>query len=348
MGDTSIQWTNKTWNPVRGCSRVSEGCRNCYAERQAARYSSGAEGEKGALPFHGFAENTKAGPRWTGRVELVPHMLDLPLRWKKPIRIFVNSMSDLFHEALPFEHIAAVFGVMAACPQHTFQVLTKRPERAREFFAWIESQRGPLTVALVSQGGAWPNGKERSAESILCAYFASERHGARLPQGPWAAWPLPNVWLGTSVEDQATADRRIPELLDCPAAVRFVSYEPALCPVDFDRAVRGGGDPARGISCLGWVDGYGYGIDWLIFGGESGPGARPCDMAWGENARDQCAAAGVAFFWKQCGSDPLIYKEVGTAKGGCHVPFRLRDRKGGDMSEWPAEWRVRQFPEARQ
>ena len=136
MGDkTGISWTDATWSPTRGCRRISAGCENCYAERQAMRMS----GTGGA--YEGLVKLTSGGPRWTGDGRLVPSMLDQPLRWTKPRRIFVDSMSDLFYEAFSFEDIAAVFGVMAACPQHVFQVLTKRPERARAWFEWVATQR---------------------------------------------------------------------------------------------------------------------------------------------------------------------------------------------------------------
>ncbi len=188
MSKTSIEWTDTTWSPTRGCSRVSEGCVNCYAERMAARFSGPGR------PFHGFAKDGK----WTGKVELIPSKLDDPLRWRKPRRVFVNSMSDLFHEALPFDAISEVYARMACSPQHTFQVLTKRPRRRLEY----------------SRGG------------MLEAFMGGDHE---------TIWPLPNVWEGVSVEDQATADERIPLLLETPAAVRFVSYEPALGPVDFSR-----------------------------------------------------------------------------------------------------------------
>ncbi len=209
---TNIEWTDRTWNPVRGFTRVSEGCRNCYAERTAARFSTHADqsGDEDAGVFAGFAKQTPSGPRWTGRVELIPSKLAEPLSWRKPCRVFVNSMSDLFHEALPFEHIAAVFGVMAACPHITFQVLTKRPKRMRDFFVW-------LTIDLLTDEG----------EAL-----AGRMGWCHAGQDDWRL-PLTNVWLGVSVEDQETADHRIPILLDCPASIRFVSYEPALERVDF-------------------------------------------------------------------------------------------------------------------
>ena len=192
MSMTSIEWTDCTWNPVRGCSRVSEGCRNCYAERTAARFSGGDIGDDSEDRLHGafegFAIMKSDGPHWTGKVELIESKLEEPLHWKKPRRVFVNSMSDLFHESLPDDAILEVFRVMQDCPQHIFQVLTKRPENMRRFMA------------------------EWEGESI------------------WEG-PVQNVWLGVSVEDQKTADERIPLLLQTPAAVRFVSYEPALGPV---------------------------------------------------------------------------------------------------------------------
>jgi protein gp37 len=262
---TSIEWTDETWNPVRGCSRVSEGCRNCYAERMAARnlpeMRSPTTGEA-------FAVRGSDGPHWTGKVELIPSKLDEPLRWKKPRRVFVNSMSDLFHESLSDEAIRAVFSVMARAPQHTFQVLTKRPQKMK---TWVDRS--------IEIGVTWREGCTR-----------------RLPS---------NVWLGVSVEDQKTADERIPLLLQTPAAKRFVSYEPALGPIN----LAGVRDPERLTTRNGWLaltlcakgnDLFELpGLDWVIVGAESGPGARPFDSDWARSVRDQCQAAGVAFFYKQ-------------------------------------------------
>lgn len=290
--NTSIEWTDATWNPVRGCSRVSEGCRNCYAERQAARFVfQNVAGEGGELqkpgPFHGFVTHVNGHAAWTGKVELVEHHLLDPLKWKKPRRVFVNSMSDLFHEALPDEAIDRVFAVMAVATTHTFQVLTKRPKRMLEYIS--------TTRMLNVDGTLAP------------------------PQ------ILPNVWLGVSVEDQKTADERIPLLLQTPAAIRFVSYEPALGPVDFS---------AHKIPAL-----FGPNkLHWVIVGGESGPGSRPFDVAWARNTIAQCKAAGVACFVKQLGRYP----------NGDGFPadfdYRKRDLKGGDWSEWPKDLRVRKFP----
>lgn len=219
MGETSIEWTDAVWNCVVGCSRVSKGCERCFAERVAHR---GMSAEHRGLTVLG-----KHGPRWTGEVRFLPDRLATPLGWKRPRRIFVNSMSDLFHEALAFDDIAAIFGVMAATPQHTFQVLTKRPERARAFFDWILRQDTPSATMPSTLG---------LTHAVWCALRAEAQHHPDGDSGPLhtnhcadidGPWPLPHVWLGVSVEDQATADARIPHLLACPAAVRFVSYEPA-------------------------------------------------------------------------------------------------------------------------
>lgn len=263
MGKTEISWTDMSWNPVRGCSRVSEGCRHCYAEQQAARIVRMAKGRPS--PYDGLVKLTAAGePRWTGEVRLVPEHLADPLRWKKPRRVFVNSMSDLFHESLTNEQIAAVFGVMAAAPQHTFQILTKRARRMREWFEWA----GRLTLDDLEAEAKLQAGEDRD-------YVAVRGH----------TWPLPNVWLGISVENQEAADERIPELLRTPAAVRFLSCEPLLGPVDLCHVQHRGRQGER--------------ISWVISGCESGPGARPCEVEWLRSLRDQCAAAGVPYFLKQ-------------------------------------------------
>ena len=210
MGDkTGIGWTNATWNFVRGCRRVSEGCRNCYAEIVAAR--SAGEGE----PYEGLASyHPKSGEaRWTGEGLFVPEKLDQPLRWSKPRMIFVNSMSDLFFEVFYFEEIAAAFAVMAMANKHTFQILTKRPERAAEFFHWLEGEPG-------------------EDETIIDACL---KHLRKIHKPTWEmaiktpldlfhrpSWPLPNVWMGVSAEDHKAAEARVPALLQMPAAVRFV------------------------------------------------------------------------------------------------------------------------------
>ena len=330
---TSIAWTDTTWNPVRGCSRVSEGCRNCYAERQAARFSDHGQ------YAHGFVERTPSGPRWTGKVELVPEKLDEPLGWLKPRRVFVNSMSDLFHEALPFEAIDMVFAVMALAWWHTFQVLTKRPERMREYMA----DRGA---------------DERTARASLSFRPMETLAGVDRSLGTcgWDPWPRPNVWLGVSVEDQATADERIPLLMETPAAVRFLSCEPLLGPVDvsgfmwpvhdrwpsqYRTASEARADGAvvtrhrQGAVLAGTPF-----VKWVIAGGESGPKARPCDVAWILSLVEQCREAGVPAFVKQLGARP----EAMHANGVNMTTLRLKDAKGADPSEWPEDLRVQEFP----
>ena len=295
---TGIEWTGTfdengtliskgaTWNPIGGCSRVSEGCRNCYAERMAARFSGPGQ------PYEGLAEMTPEGPRWTGEVRVIHDKLDQPIRWRRPRRIFVNSMSDLFHESLRNEEIAAVFGVIAASPQHTFQILTKRPERMRDWFEWMDRfamERRAITAA--------PS-KRQTCLNAAFTYLGETGQARRQIDRHWfvdgdrGPWPLPNVWLGVSVEDQATADERIPLLLDTPAAVRFVSAEPLLGPVMLDTYLGPLPEDEDGAP-------YPSALDWIIVGGESGPGARPMDPEWARSLRDQCAGAGVAFFMKQ-------------------------------------------------
>lgn len=283
---SKIEWTDRTWNPVRGCALVSEGCRNCYAMKQAHRFSG-----KGKA-YEGLTELGPKGPRWNGKIRTVPELLDEPLRWRKPAKVFVNSISDLFHEDVPEEFIDRVFAMMALT-RHSFQVLTKRTERTLAYL--INSNRKP-EIARHANAIMRGTKRQKAIEDALASVFTWSRiENAEI--GEYVnylygiadrSWPLPNVWLGASVEDQATANERIPLLLQTPAAVRFVSYEPALGPVDFSRWLPGG--PGKTF------------LDWGIGGGESGPGARPSHPDWFRSVRDQCQAAGVAFFFKQWGA----------------------------------------------
>ena len=342
MGDrTGIAWTDATWNPIRGCSRVSEACRHCYAERYATRFSGAG------LPYEGL---TRAG-KWTGEVRVVErHFLD-PLRWEKPRRIFVNSMSDLFHPHVTDETIDRVFAVMALAPQHTFQVLTKRPERMREY----------LTVGTGRYSAVL-----HAAEWVRELFPETNRIGISNP----CAIPLPNVWLGVSVEDQATADARVPLLLQTPAAVRFVSYEPALGPVDFADLVieRSAGSETHFDALTCDVDAEDDGetagntLDWIIVGGESGPRARPFHVEWAGQTIADCNVAGVACFVKQLGAhaqcdmaywdaherelDALVDlgRRCDVDGNPARMRLPLRDRAGADPAEWPKDLRVREFP----
>lgn len=289
--NTKIEWAGATVNAVNGCSLASPGCTNCYAMRLAGT----------RMKHHptraGLTMDTRAGPVWTGEVRLHEPALLQPLRWKRPRRIFWNAHGDLFHPAVPDEWIDLVFAVCALTPQHTHMILTKRSARMREYLARHDtSQPGDsITNAAFAMNG------------VVRGYRGS---------GGAASWPLPNVWLGVSVEDQTRADERVPDLLDTPAAVRFLSCEPLLGPVDLghvkmvDYITEGGGSVQGWESALNgkrfdeWADGDSEGwpkLDWVIAGGESGPGARPMHPDWARSLRDQCAAAGVPFHFKQWG-----------------------------------------------
>lgn len=249
---TRIEWTDTTWNPIRGCSRISEGCRFCYAETMASRFSGPRQ------PYEGLAKNG----RWTGEVRLVEEHLEDPLGWKRPRRIFVNSMSDLFHEDLAPKDIGRVFAVMRDAPAHTFQVLTKRAALMRE----------TLT--------AWAH--------IRTSF-----------------WPLPNVHIGVSVED-ARVLHRVDDLRETPAALRWLSCEPLIGPLD-------------GLDLTG--------IGWVVVGGESGQHARPLKLEWVRDIIRRCREADVPVFVKQLGSN------YAAGRG-----------KGGDPSGWPEDLRVREWP----
>lgn len=234
---TQISWTDRTWNPVVGCTKVSQGCKHCYAKTlHDMRHKAFEAGKIQNIPQYAEPFET---------VQTIPARLRDPLGWRKPARVFVNSMSDLFHEDVPFDFIAKVWSVMDQARRHSFQILTKRPERMLD---------------VVSRLAA--------------------RHTAQDGSG----WPLPNVWLGVSVENQAAWNTRMHELAETPAAVRFLSCEPLLGPVDL---------------CL---DVYGKALDWVIVGGESGKGARPMHPEWARSLRDQCQSAHVAFHFKQWGN----------------------------------------------
>jgi protein gp37 len=271
---TSIEWTDRTWNPVVGCSLVSPGCTNCYAMRMAGRIEA-----MGTAPHYaGLTKPSKAGPVWTGEVRAAPeHVLLQPLRWRRPSRIFVNSMSDLFHEDLPDAVIDRVFAIMAMTPHHTYQVLTKRPERMRAYVSGFECDGARRLNVAYAAGWIMEDG-DGAADSVANS-----------------AWPLPNVWLGVSVEDQSRADERIPILLDTPAAVRWISAEPLLGPVDLTWMEPEALRPSYRLPRPK------HGLDWVVAGGESGPDARPMHPDWTRSLRDQCAAAGVPFLFKQWG-----------------------------------------------
>jgi protein gp37 len=303
VGDTKISWCHRpgtkprTWNPTQGCALKSEGCRNCYAMRQARRFAGPGK------PFDGLI-NLKTG-KWTGEARLATHKLAEPLSWRSPSTVFVDSMSDLFYERFTNDEIADVFGVMAMTPQHTYQILTKRPDRMRAWFEWVATSE-PKFPGLPS----YPDHvRERS---VVCRAAWEHLHPSDAvlehQRGPW---PLPNVWLGTSVENQEAADERIPELLKTPAAIRFLSCEPLLGPLDLMAYLERGSHRVC-PRCLFATNGTDdacpndgatlvpdIAIDWVIAGCESGPGARECHVAWLRFLREQCAAARVPYFLKQ-------------------------------------------------
>lgn len=364
MNRSPIEWLRDaetgamgyTWNAGKGCQRASPGCGGgirgpqaevggCYAERiVAVRFQHNPK-----LPmWHGLARlNDKGEPRWTGEARFLPEVLDEPLRVRKPARIFPFDMSDLFYEKFTNEQIAAVFGVMAACPQHTFLVLTKRAERMVEWFKWVDEQsqspemtRGPKSVVVSAahtalrlptggMNGILDGSNERATAAHLRAandlYLAEVMNTA-------IGWPLPNVHLGVSAENQEWFDKRWPLLKSVPAAVHWVSYEPALGPID-----RGIEEP-----------------DWVVVGLESGKGARPGDVDWIRNTVQARKTANKATFVKQLGAYPVATYDkrwpvevqsrmLDASAIGLKSRVHMKDDKGADMSEWPEDIRVREY-----
>jgi protein gp37 len=335
--NTAIEWTHRpgtkgeTWNPTVGCSILSPGCTHCYAMGEAARQVRCAAGLKRATHYEGTVKTVKGRAVWTGKINLAPdHILMKPLRWRQPHTVFVNSMSDLFHESIPDEWIDRVFAVMALSPQHTFQVLTKRAERMRAYFdgclnppfdlplnkAWLTQwhRRGGVLVEI-----------ERLAE----LGFANKFPGVH-------QLPLPNVWLGVSAERQQEADERIPLLLQTPAAVRFISAEPLLGHIDLlnirlpekhlDALTGRAHYPGAGSISSKTLQGNR--LDWIIVGGESGPNARPMHPDWARSLRDQCAAAVVPYFLKQWGEwAPVYCEEDGSFEYSHELTFLAPDGK---------------------
>jgi len=321
---SKIEWTEETWNPVVGCSVVSPGCTNCYAMKMAARLE-----RMGVPHYAGMTKDSKAGAVWTGTLAFAPEkILTAPLRRRKPTTYFVNSMGDLFHEDAPDAWIDKVFAVMALAHDHTFQVLTKRAKRMREYMANPERAKH-IWRAVNELVDAWADGTLKARlpclddDPMLAALSA---HGATW--GGDMPWPLKNVWLAVSAERQQEADARIPELLATPAAVRFVSIEPLLGPIDlnglhyvFDGGLGHAWESAlNGKRFDAWSDGDIDGmprLDWVIVGGESGTAARPMHPDWARSLRNQCTAAQVPFFFKQWGEWVSVSEVEGP--GAHHV-----------------------------
>lgn len=329
--DSAIQWTDNTWNPVVGCTIKSPGCFLCYAGVLSHRLE-----KMGKQKYVGLTVKRKApddcGGRvravFNGTVRAVPSDLHLPLHWKRPRRVFVNSMSDLFHEHLDFEYIAACFGVMQHCPQHSFQVLTKRPEIAAKWYRWL--------ATLCESYKTHPMG----ALTHFAQKFCKDPELTKNIDAIWRRpWPLENVWVGASTENQDTLDERIDHLRSIPAVVRFLSCEPLLSPLSFrprcDSVPEMIMSMSRGDSCRpALLDG----IDWVIVGAESrGQVAGRFAEKYPEAARgiiSQCNQAGVPVFHKQM---PILRKGLTTST--YYV--------SGEMPEWPEDLQVRQMPKPR-
>ena len=338
---SNIEWTDTTWNCLVGCTRVSAGCDLCYAAQLAATRL------KHRPEYQGLAVITASGrPAFTGTVRFLNERLNDPLHWRKPRRVFVNSMSDLFHDQVTDDQLDRIFAVMALTPRHIYQVLTKRPERMLEYFH--DGRAG----AVAAETGSGPDGDRN------WPFIRPDDLGDR--------WPLPNVWLGVSVENQETAEERIPLLLQTPAAVRWISAEPLLGPIDLRTVVRRAGQYTE-------ADRFLPGLDWVVAGGESGPQARPCDVDWIRSIVQQCQEAGVPVFVKQLGAwvsgewptderghcrpqvnrwlfpdgmvwVPGIIGDHNYTRPDGAIACGLGDRKGGTPSEWPDDLRVREFP----
>lgn len=337
---TSIEWTStvnadgsvtpgSSWNPLRArnkatgsvgwhCTKPSAGCKNCYAERMNKRLGTG-------LPY-------TIGASDQVEVYLDEKALMLPLNWKKPRNIFVCSMTDLLGEFVTDAMIDRIVAVMTLSPQHNFQIVSKRAKRIWEYWTAVRKFGGGPIDAKAAIEEVW----QRPARFLpRAASVLPMNQEGRMP------WPLPNVHLGVSAENQSTFDDRVSHLLATPAAVRWVSLEPLLGPIDASRELQPHYVPGKGADAPPW-------LDWVVVGGESGPGARPFDIAWARSIIAQCKAAGVACFVKQLGAavtgDPSEFPSARHDDGDGHRTFRLNDSKGGDPSEWPDDLRVREYP----
>ncbi|MBA7475644.1 hypothetical protein ES707_11016 [subsurface metagenome] len=273
---TKIEWTNETWNPIIGCQKCSPGCNHCYAERMAVRL---AGNPKTSMDYSPVITNG----HWNGTTMLRTEVLKKPFSWKTPRMIFVVSMGDLFHESVPFSWVDKVMTIIACNPQHTFQVLTKRPEIMKRWFDW--------------QRPGWEDPGMRGPEAIR--YYCWHNHGKKIKYGGF--WPLKNLWLGVTCENQEQTDKRIPILLQIPAEKRFVSIEPMIGPISFRWA------KWHPIKNTWHLDGLKQ-LDWVIVGGETGPGARPMHPAWVTQIREQCQESNTPFFFKSWGEwIPVTY-----------------------------------------
>jgi len=306
---TQIQWTDETWNPIAGCSKISEGCRNCYAVPHARRLAAIGAGMDNPGRLAGYSGLVEKG-NWTGIVNFIPDALPVPFRWRKPRKVFVNSMSDLFHWQVEDDWIYQILAVVALTPRHTYQVLTKRPDRMLDFFAQSDFQK-KLTAAIALS---------------LYSELSDQDDVLRvdLAQGQRSV-SLQNLWLGVTAENQKAADERIPLLLQCPAAKRFLSCEPLLGPIDLSDFLP--------VWTIGGVEREVW-PDWVIVGGESGSQARECNIDHIARVVEQCKKTKVPVFVKQLGARPHM----------SGLPVKISDRKGAIVSEWPMELQQQYFP----
>lgn len=319
---SKIEWTQKTLNPILGCSKVSPGCGNCYAIQMAYRCEKIALGliAEGKNPgrlrhYIGLTKEINRRRNWTGKVQFVPEALEEVFNRKKPTIWFVNSMSDLFHEDVKFEDIDQIMAAIGLTPYHQYQILTKRPERMYEYFL---AAHDTSFRAMCKMHGDYELGRNPDH------WYSRSKHLMIPFSDCMKGWPFPNLWLGVSVENQEAADTRIPYLLKTPAAVHFLSCEPLLEEIEIDPLEL-------------QTTGKDKGIDWIIIGGESHQSpkqARPFHLEWAKSLIEQCQENGVKVFFKQAGSNPYYQGK----------PLKLKDKKGGDLSELPEFCQVREMP----
>lgn len=353
-GDTNIEWARKVLNAVVGCTVLSPGCTNCYAMKMAWRVQAMAAGRGHTSSYDGLTQQTKAGAVWNGEVRLVEKALLEPYRWRRPERVFVDSMGDLFHPSVPDHWIDLHYALFALTPRHTYMPLTKRPERR---LAYLTDPNRLLRMAELVVDH--PTGRRRLVDLIDLVVFTE---------------PLPNVWEGISVEDQDRLAERAEDFARTPAALHWISAEPLLGEIDLCNIALPG---RRHLDLLaGMITRDGVGLDFLspvrlvVVGGESGPKARDC---WVPNVRSvvrQCADTGTKVFVKQLGARVIDRNDAGfdgsedhhwpemdpddveddlsgyrDGYQGAPVRVHLASRKGSDMAEWPKDLRVRQLPE---
>jgi len=329
MSKTKIEWSEFSWNPVVGCSKVSEGCLNCYAEKMAERLASIACSPKKKAPlteselaytnvvqmWHDPKIEKTYWKGWNGKTAFVESALEKPLHWKKPRMIFVCSMSDLFHESVPFEWLDKVMAIIALCPQHKFQILTKQQKRMLEYYTKPKTLKGECVNNQIL-----PTVQFRVKKRVRTVVHHSQQYSKQQLNMWDGRWPLPNLWLGVTCENQRTADERIPILLQIPAAVRFISFEPLLEDIDFNLIER----PNHFHSTpYGWLKYFGKQIHWIIIGCESGPKRRPCKLEWVRNIVSQCKAANVPVFIKQ---------------------LNINGKVEHNIEKFPEDLRIREYP----